>query len=49
MPKHSMINQTIGCNNANSKDFSKIRGYIVVSINIQGPGDEAEELKTGTP
>lgn len=48
MDKHSMFNQTIGCNNVNSKDFSKITGYITVCVNVTGPGDEAEELKAGT-
>ena len=36
-------------NNPNSDDFSKITGALVVSINAQGPGDEATELKMGTP
>ena len=43
-----MINQTLGTNNVNSRDFSMITGYITVSINITGPGDEAEELKAGS-
>jgi hypothetical protein len=48
MDKHCMINQTLGTNNVNSRDFSMITGYITVSINITGPGDEAEELKAGS-
>ena len=48
MDKHAMQNQTVGCNNVNSKDFSKITGYITISINVTGPGDEALELKAGT-
>lgn len=36
-------------NNPDSDDFSKITGSLVVSINVQGPGDEATELKMGTP
>jgi len=48
MKKHVMENQTIGLCNPNSKDFSEITGYLIVNVNIQGPGDEASELKMGT-
>ena len=35
----------LGLNNPNSKDFSKITGYLTVSVNVQGPRDEATQLK----
>jgi hypothetical protein len=34
MENHVMMHQLIGLNNPNSKDFGKITGYIIVSINI---------------
>ena len=34
MKDHVMMHQLIGLNNPNSKDFGKITGYIVVSINV---------------
>jgi hypothetical protein len=37
----------IGLTNPDSKDFSKVTGFIVVSINVQGPGDEATQLEMG--
>ena len=48
MKDHALLNQTVGCNNVNSKDFSKITGYITVSVNVTGPSDEALELKPGS-
>lgn len=48
MKNHTMEHQTIGLNNPNSDDFSKVTGYLTISVNIQGPGDEASELKMGT-
>ena len=48
MDDHVMLHQQIGLTNPDSKDFSKITGYITVSINIQGPGDEATQLEMGT-
>lgn len=38
----------LGINCPDSEDFAKIRGYITVNVNVQGPGDEAVELKMGT-
>lgn len=34
--------------NPNGDDFSKMTGNLVLSVNVQGPGDEATELKMGT-
>ena len=45
MKKHVMMNQRLGLANPNGDDFSKMTGNLVVSINIQGPGDDATELK----
>ena len=30
------------------KDFNSVSGYLAVSISVQGPGDEATQLKMGT-
>lgn len=43
-----MMHQTLGLTDPNGDDFSKMSGSLVVSINVQGPGDEATELKMGT-
>ena len=48
MENHVMLHQLIGLTNPDSKDFSKVTGYITVSINVQGPGDEATQLEMGT-
>lgn len=45
---HVMMHQRIGLTNPNGDDFSKMTGSLVVSINVQGPGDEATELKMGS-
>ena len=45
---HLIENQLFGINNPSSKDFSKITGYIALSINVQGPSDEAQQLQLGT-
>lgn len=33
--------------NPNGEDFSKMTGFLVVSINVSGPADPAVELKMG--
>lgn len=48
MKEHTMLNQRLGLNNPNSEDFSKITGYVTVSINVVGPGDESVELTQAT-
>jgi hypothetical protein len=48
MDGHVMLNQMIALTNPDSKDFSKVTGYIIVSINVLGPGDEATQLEMGT-
>ena len=45
---HAMMHTVLGLNNPNSKEFSKITGYLTVSINVQGPGDEAVEMQMGS-
>lgn len=45
---HVMMHQRIGLTNPNGDDFSKMTGTLAVSINVQGPGDEASELVMGT-
>ena len=49
MKNHCLLHQQFGLSNPNSKDYSKITGYTTASINVQGPGDEATELKLGSP
>lgn len=49
MKDHCLLHQQFGLSNPDSKDYSKITGYTTVSINVQGPGDEAAELKLGSP
>ena len=34
--------------NPGGEDFRKMTGTIICSVNVQGPGDEATELKMGT-
>ena len=34
MKEHTMKDQLIGLTNPNSKDFSKVTGYICVNVNI---------------
>ena len=45
MKNHCMLNQMIALNNPSGADFTKITGYIAVSVQVLGPGDEAVELK----
>lgn len=45
MKDHCLLHQQFGLSNQKSTDQSKITGYVTVSINVQGPGDEATELK----
>ena len=47
MKGHVMLHQKIGLCNPKSKRFEDLTGLIVVSINVQGPGDEATELLMG--
>lgn len=35
-------------NDPNGEDFSKMTGTLILSINVQGPGDDAQELKMGS-
>ena len=48
MESNVMKHQWIALNNPDGSDFSKITGYVAVSIQVQGPGDEAVELKLGS-
>jgi len=48
MKNHTMEHQLVGIANPEAKDFSKITGQIALSVNVQGPGDEARELKMGS-
>lgn len=43
MVKHRVL----GINNPDAVDFSKITGFVTVSINVTGAGDSAVELKMG--
>lgn len=45
MKNHTLQNQLIGLNNPASGDYAKITGYLAVSVQVQGPNDEAVELK----
>ena len=45
---HVMKHKVFGINNPESDDFSKITGFLTLSINVIGPGDEAVELKLGS-
>jgi len=38
--KHTIQHQWIALSNPESDDFSEITGYLKLSINVQGPGDE---------
>lgn len=42
--KHTIQHQWIALNNPESDDFSEISGYLKLSINVQGPGDEQVQL-----
>lgn len=44
MENHAMRYQTIGLNNPESEDFTDISGYVTISVQVIGPGDEAIEL-----
>jgi hypothetical protein len=46
--KHVMKHRVFGINNPDAEDFSKITGFLTLSINVIGPGDEALELKMGS-
>lgn len=41
MQNHVMMHQRLGLTNPNGDDFSQMSGNLVVSLNIQGPSDEA--------
>lgn len=45
---HTMMHQKVGVTDPNGEDFSKMTGLICMSININGPGDDAQELVMGT-
>ena len=45
MKNNAMRYQTIGLNNPEGEDFTDITGYVTISVQIIGPGDEAIELK----
>lgn len=55
MKDHTVHNQMIALTNPEGEDKSHITGYITVSMNLQGPGDESILLeaeksgKTGKP
>ena len=46
--KHVFHNQQICFTNPDADDKSKITASFTISMNIQGPGDEAVQLKIGT-
>ena len=48
MAGHVMLHQQIALQPVDGKDFNSVSGYLAVSINVQGPGDEATQLKMGT-
>ena len=48
MDNHTLNNQMLAFTNPTADDKSKISGYVMVSIQVQGPGDEAAQLKMGT-
>ena len=45
MKDHCLMNQLISLSNPNSGDATKISGFVALSIQVQGPGDEAVELQ----
>ena len=44
MKNNAMRYQTIGLNNPGGEDFTDVTGYLTISVQIIGPGDEAIEL-----
>ena len=48
MKDHVVHNQPVSFTNPEAEDKTKIVADLSVSINIQGPGDEASQLKIGT-
>jgi len=44
MADHCMLNQQLGLNDPEAENASEIKGFVAVSINVQGPDDEAHEL-----
>lgn len=39
-----MLNQGLGLNDPDAENSNEIKGFVGVSINVQGPSDEAQEL-----
>lgn len=44
MADHCMLNQELGLNNPEADNSNEIKGFVGVSIHVQGPDDEAQEL-----
>jgi hypothetical protein len=48
LDNHVTHNTPLALTNPNADDKSKISGYLTLSINLSGPGDEAAQLKMGS-
>ena len=44
MDGHTMLNQQLGLNDPEAENSNAIKGFVGVSVNVQGPDDEAQEL-----
>lgn len=44
MEQHCLLNQGLGLNDPDADNSNEIKGFVGVSINVQGPDDEAQEL-----
>lgn len=44
MEEHCLLNQGLGLNDPDADNSNEIKGFVGVSINVQGPDDEAHEL-----
>lgn len=48
LDKHVAHNQPLALTNPSAEDKSMVTGYLTLSINLTGPGDESAELKLGS-
>lgn len=44
MEEHTMLNQELGLNDPEADNSNEIKGFVGVTIHVQGPDDEAKEL-----
>jgi hypothetical protein len=44
MKEHCLMNQELGLNDPDAENANEIKGFVGVSINVQGPNDDAQEL-----